>query len=65
VKAESIGWRWQKLTGHGWGELLCANADRDGCRIYIYATPKSPENVARSIARTTARCECAKKAKKK
>jgi len=56
--AESLGWRWNKLTGHGWGMLLCENNNRDGCRIFVYQTPKSPGGAAKSIRRAVDRCEC-------
>lgn len=57
--AEGLGWRFSKLAGHGWGELLCPLANRDGCRVFIYATPKNPEGAARACRRTVDRCECA------
>lgn len=64
-EAEAAGWRWQKLTGHGWGELLCAHCDRDGCRHFVYSTPRNAGAAAKAVARAVLRCECAKKAKKK
>jgi hypothetical protein len=61
--AESKDWRWRKLTGHGWGELLCPMNNREGCRVFVYQTPKSPEGAARSIVRAVERCVCGQGAK--
>lgn len=56
AEAEAEGWRWVKLTGHGWGKLLCAHADRDGCVIFVWSTPKNRERHAKDIRRIVARC---------
>lgn len=61
--AESIDWRWNKLTGHGWGELLCPQSDRDGCRVLIYTTPRNAELSARTYMRAVKRCDCTQKEK--
>ena len=58
--AESLKWRWQKLTGHGWGELLCPLSNRDGCRIFVYSTPRSTIANAKAIRRIVDRCVCKK-----
>jgi hypothetical protein len=59
--AEGLGWRWEELTGHGWGKLLCPYADRDGCQVFVYSTPRNPEGAARGYKRSVDRCECVKK----
>lgn len=57
--SEELGWRVNPLSGHGWGELLCPLANRDGCRVFVYATPKNPERAAKGYRRAIDRCECA------
>jgi hypothetical protein len=54
--AEAQGWRWRKVKGHAWGTLLCARHDRDGCFIFVWSTPRSPENHAKQIRRGVDRC---------
>jgi hypothetical protein len=52
--AESKGWRWKKM-GH-WGRLLCPYADRDGCHVDVWSTPRNAGNHARQIVRAIGRC---------
>lgn len=42
--AESLGWRVVAGTGHAWGYLYCPHADRTGCKVGVWSTPKNPEN---------------------
>lgn len=52
--AESQGWRWQR-KGH-WGRLYCPHADRDGCQVGVYGTPRNADAHARQIIRAVDRC---------
>ena len=52
--AEERGWRFRK-QGH-WGRLYCTHADRDGCQVGIYGTPRNAGNHARQIMRAIDRC---------
>ena len=54
--AEQQGWSWAKVNGHAWGKLLCPHHDREGCKIFIWSTPRSPENHAKQIRRDVDRC---------
>jgi hypothetical protein len=56
--AEERGWRFIEPGGsaHAWGRLFCPHNDRDGCRMSVWSTPRSPENHARQIRRVVARC---------
>lgn len=51
---ESKGWRWRK-QGH-WGVLLCEHADRDGCYVAVFSTPKNAGNHAKQFIRAIDRC---------
>jgi hypothetical protein len=54
--AEGLGWRVIPISGHAWGRLYCAHADRDGCMISVWSTPRSAGNHARDIIRAVSRC---------
>jgi hypothetical protein len=54
--AEEQGWSWFKIKGHAWGKLYCPQHDRDGCTVFVWSTPKVPENHARQIRREVDRC---------
>ncbi len=54
--AEELGWRVVPTKGHGWGRLYCAHADRDGCMIPVWSTPRSTGNHARALVRAIDRC---------
>lgn len=56
--AESVGWRFQATgkSAHAWGKLLCPLTDRSGCRVFIWSTPRSPENHAKEIRRIVGKC---------
>ena len=54
--AEGLGWRVIPVSGHAWGRLYCAWADRDGCMISVWSTPRSAGNHARDIIRAIGRC---------
>lgn len=55
--AEEHGWRWIRLTGHGWGKLLCPRHDRDGCTFFVWSTPKHREAHAKALIRAVDRCQ--------
>jgi len=54
--AESLGWRFEKASGHAWGFLKCPQATRQGCIVAVYSTPKSAGNHARQVCRKIDRC---------
>ncbi len=54
--AEQHGWVWFKVKGHAWGKLYCTRHDRDGCRLFVWSTPKSPGNHARQLKRMVDHC---------
>ena len=51
--AESRGWVVTKagVRSHIWGTLWCPKRDREGCRIRVMSTPKSPVRHAQDILR--------------
>ena len=55
---EGKGWSVTKAgaRAHIWGILLCPHSSREGCRIRVMSTPRSPENHARDIRRDADRC---------
>lgn len=56
--ARSRGWRVEKSSGHAWGRLFCPRADRSGCRISVWSTPRNAESHARMIVRLINSCQC-------
>lgn len=54
--AETQGWSWIKVKGHAWGKLQCAYHDREGCTLFVWSTPRVPENHARQLRRDIDRC---------
>lgn len=52
--AESLRWTFRK-QGH-WGRLYCPHADRDGCQVGVYGTPRDAGNHAKLIKRAVDRC---------
>jgi len=52
--AEAEGWKFRS-QGH-WGRLYCAQADREGCQIGVFGTPKNAGNHAKQIRRAVDRC---------
>jgi hypothetical protein len=58
--AEARQWTWRAL-GH-WGRLFCPHADRGGCQVGVFSTPKNAGNHARQIIRAIERCPHAKEA---
>jgi hypothetical protein len=54
--AEEQGWTWIKVTGHAWGKLNCRHHDRDGCTLFVWSTPRRPENHAKQLKRDVDRC---------
>ncbi len=55
--AETRGWRIEKRKGHAWGRLFCPWADRSGCMISVWSTPRSGANHARQIRRGVDQCD--------
>lgn len=47
---------WRLIEGGHWGILLCARADRDGCRVSIAGTPKNAGNEAKRIRKRVDQC---------
>lgn len=57
-EAENTGWRVEKAAPRAkpWGSARCAHANRDGCRLSIWSTPKSAQNFAKQIRKAVAAC---------
>ncbi len=49
-------WRVAPATGHAWARVLCPHAERDGCRLSVWSTPRVAENHARQIRRYVDEC---------
>lgn len=58
VEAEARGWRVIEGRNHAKFKLLCPYADRSGCMILVWSTPKNPGNHALDIIRALHKCEC-------
>ncbi len=54
--AASNGWQVIQGGSHAWGKILCPHAARDGCRMWVYSTPKNPYAHAQDIRRRVDRC---------
>lgn len=54
--AESRGWRVVLGSNHAWAKLLCPHADRSGCVVFVWSTPKNAGNHARDIKRAIEKC---------
>lgn len=54
--AEEQGWSWFKVKGHAWAKLYCEHHDTDGCKVFVWSTPRVPEHHARHIRREVDRC---------
>lgn len=54
--ARSKGWTVTRGGSHAWGKIECQHAAREGCRMWIYSTPKSPHGHAKDIRRYVDRC---------
>ena len=55
AEAEARGWR-VVMQGH-WGRLYCPFADRDGCQVGVWGTPKNAGNHAKQIRRRLDKCK--------
>lgn len=57
--ALSLDWRLKKAgkSAHCWGTLYCPAKDRNGCKTFVYATPKSSEDHAKQIIKSVEKCE--------
>ena len=56
--AESQGWRVEAGQNHAKFKLLCPFADRSGCMIFVWSTPRNASNHARQIRRMIEKCTC-------
>lgn len=54
--AESLGWRVTHAHGNAWCYLYCRRADRSGCKVGVWSTPKNPESHARHVRRQVDSC---------
>ncbi len=54
--ALTLGWRYSLATGHAHGQLWCPHAQRSGCRLSVYSTPRNPVNHARYLRRQIDSC---------
>lgn len=54
--AERLSWRVVLSKGHPWGRILCPHAERGGCMVGIWSTPRNTENHARHIMREVDMC---------
>lgn len=52
--AESKGWRWQ--AGAHWARMFCPRANRDGCRVSVFGTPRDAGDHAKDLRRQVDRC---------
>lgn len=50
------GWRFKRLSGHSFGELLCPWATREGCRLFVMSTPRNSGNHASRLRREVLKC---------
>lgn len=55
AEAEAHGWRVRVGQGH-WGRLYCPHANRDGCQIGIWSTPRNASVHARQILHRVNKC---------
>jgi hypothetical protein len=53
---EDAGWRVVSGSGHAWGKAYCPQADRTGCIVVIWSTPRTPEAHADQIRRKLRKC---------
>ncbi len=58
-EAVAAGWTFEKSSpkAHVYGIIRCGFGGRDGCRMSIYGTPRSPENHARRIRQMVRSCK--------
>lgn len=54
--AERKGWRVVKRSGHAWGRLRCPFADRNGCQVSVWSTPRNAGAHARQIMMGVDKC---------
>ena len=56
--AGTKGWRFEKSSAraHAYGRLYCHHAERDGCKMSIWSTPRNPTNFAKAIRRAVDAC---------
>ena len=55
--AEKLGWTVKLTKGHGWGSLYCPKSSREGCIVFVWSTPRRPQDHAKDIRRDVNRCE--------
>ncbi len=50
---EKKGWEAKKtVAGHKWGVVRCG----EGCKVFVWSTPKNPGNHAKAIRRAPDKC---------
>jgi len=56
--AESQGWRIEKSSGqaHCWGTIYCTLEQREGCKMSVASTPRSPQNHGKQIIKKIDNC---------
>jgi hypothetical protein len=57
--AEDRGWRVEKAAGghaHVWGRMLCPQATREGCIVFVHSTPRNPQSHARHLQKRVDGC---------
>jgi hypothetical protein len=56
--AEAKGWRYKKAgsSAHAWGRLFCPLAEREGCSMSIWSTPRDEDIHAKQIKQNIDRC---------
>jgi hypothetical protein len=54
--AYALGWRIEISNGHAWGKIYCPCAQRGGCLIQVWSTPRNPENHAKRLQKLIDTC---------
>ena len=56
AEAENNGWRVVISKGHSWAKLFCPLAERSGCIVPVWSTPKNAGNFAKMLRAKVAKC---------
>jgi hypothetical protein len=56
AEAEASGWRVVISNGHSWAKLYCPFAERMGCIVPVWSTPKNAGNFAKMLRKKVAKC---------
>ncbi|MGE3920247.1 MAG: hypothetical protein AB7F64_04770 [Gammaproteobacteria bacterium] len=56
--AEEHGWRYVPPgnSAHCWGKLYCSLAEREGCKMSIWSTPRDEDSHAKRIRQNVKAC---------